>query len=283
MPMPSATWDMPTQSGVTVARIQGENATMSEAQFATGKLTFSAKKLSQFAIVPSEVDEDTAPAIMAIIRDDVAQAQERAVETATLNGDVTGTHQDADVTASDDAQKAWNGLRKLAIANTANGSTVNFAGALTDANLRLMRQRMKLFGVDPSNLLWIMDSQIYNSFMGLTDVTTLEKYGTQATILTGELSKYAGIPVYVSGHAKPLLNASGVVDAVGANNTKGSVVLVNRSRFFYGVRRAIRIRLVQDLPSHDRWLLHSSQRIDYKGLAQSASEVSVVYGINVTI
>jgi len=37
----------------------------------------------------------------------------------------------------------------------------------------------------------------------------------------------------------------------------------------------------QDLPAYDRWLMASYQRKDFVGHAQSAAEVSAVYGYNV--
>jgi hypothetical protein len=66
------------------------------------------------------------------------------IEDAIVNGDTTGTHQDSDVTASDDPRKNWNGLRKLA--PPAPRPTASNA-ALTVAHLRTNRKKMGKYGV----------------------------------------------------------------------------------------------------------------------------------------
>jgi hypothetical protein len=61
------------------------------------------------------------------------------VDDAIVNGDVSGSHQDADTTATSDVRKAWNGLRKLCPAATkTDGGNV----ALTAAMLRTNRKKL---------------------------------------------------------------------------------------------------------------------------------------------
>jgi hypothetical protein len=51
-----------------------------------------------------------------------------------------------------------------------------------------------------------------------------------------------------------------------------------------GQRRPIRIRVMQDANlAYDRWLMSSTQRVAFTGFAQSATEVSVVLGYNITV
>jgi hypothetical protein len=77
------------------------------------------------------------------------------------------------------------------------------------------------------------------------------------------------------------MNASGVYD--GVTTSKASVLLVNHRRFFVGVRRPLEVRLQMALPNQDQWMLASYQRKAFKGHAQSATEMSCVYGYNVAI
>lgn len=279
--MPTDPFDLPVQSGVTTARIQGENASIADSQFVTSKLTLNAIKLTEFMILPEELNEDSAPQILTIVRDEVVQAQARAVETAILNGDTTGTHMDFDVTAASDARKAWMGLRKLALANSANGSTVDFSGAApTTAKLRSMRTAMKKFGVNVRELVWLVSPRGYQGMVGLPEVTTMEKFGPLATILKGALAALDGIPIVISEYVRDDVSATGV-NTTGGPNTFSVIHLVNSTRFYWGVRRPIRVRAVQDpTPPADRWLLASWWRGDYKGRTQSASEVSTVLGYN---
>jgi HK97 family phage major capsid protein len=279
--MPSDPFDLPVQNSVTIARIQGENASISEANFGTGKITLDAVKLSEFMILPEELNEDSAPAIFELARSEVVEAQGRAIETAVINGDTTGTHMDSDVAAASDARKAWKGLRKLALANSANGSTVDFsAAALSIGKCRSMRTAMGKFGVNVRELSWVVSSKVYQQMVGLAEVTTVDKFGPMATILGGALAALDGIPIYITEFLRDDLNASGVYDGVTVD--KSGIMLVNTRRFYLGQRRPIRVKAVMDpTPPNDRWLLASWSRHDFKGHAQGAGEVSVVYGVNV--
>lgn len=277
--MPTDPFDIPTQSQVTIARIQAESGSLTDANFATGKLTLNATKLTEYMVLPEELNEDSAPAILALVRDEVVKAQGRAVETAILNGDTTGTHMDYDVTSGSDARKAWKGLRKLALANSA---TVNFSGAaLTTAKLRDMRIAAGKFGVNVNELAWMFGPGGYQQAVGLPEVTSVEKFGPMATILKGALLALDGIPVLVSEYVREDVAASGVNTMAGPNTLK-VCYLVNLERFYLGIRRPIRVRAVQDpTPPADRWLVASWWRGDFQGMPQSATEKSVVLGINI--
>lgn len=280
--MPSSPYDVPVQTDVTVARKQVESCdpadNISGASFGTGKITMQATKLVEHMCLPEELNEDAAPQILALVRGEVTEAQGRAWETAILNGDDTGPHMDADVLSAEDARKSWKGLRKLAVANSA---TVNFgAAAVTTTNLRALRTLMGKYGVSERNLAWIVSSKIYQQFLNLPEVTTVEKFGAMATILRGSLAALDGIPIIISEFARDDLAATGVNTAPG--DVLSCVMLVNRSRFYWGVRRPIRVRAsIDPTPPGDRWLLASWWRGDFKGHAQSASEKSVVLGRNV--
>jgi hypothetical protein len=76
----------------------------------------------------------------------------------------------------------------------------------------------------------------------LDDVRTIEQYGGQATVLSGELAKYEGMPVIVSEYCREDLAATGKNTLAGPN-TFGSVILVNRKRWFVGLRRAIQVKV----------------------------------------
>lgn len=280
--MPSSPFDVPVQKDVTIARRQVESCdpadNISGANFGTDKITLQAQKLVEYMCLPEELNEDSAPQILALVRSEVSTAQARAWETAIMNGDDSGTHMDADVTGVVDARTAWKGLRKLALANSA---TVNFsAAAVTVANLRAMRTLMGKFGVGERNLTWIVSGKIYNQFLALPEVSTVEKFGPMATILRGSLAALDGIPIVISEYARDDLAATGVNTA--PSDAFSCVTLVNRSRFYWGTRRPLKVRATMDpTPPGDRWLLASWWRGDFKGHVQSAAEKSVVLGRNV--
>ena len=282
--MPSNTYELPVTKGLTKARKATENTAMTDASFLTDKIAFSATKSAEYYILPEELTEDSAPDFMAVGRDEVVRAQFRAWESAIINGDNDGTHIDTDTQAAgaDVAEKFCKGLRRQALANSANGSTTDFSNAaVTSANLRVLRQRMKKFGVNPSELIMICGPAVYQQLVSLTDVATVEKFGPMATILRGALAAYQGIPITISQFMREDLNATGVYDSVTTN--RGGLLLVHWPRWFIGMRRPIVVKVMQDLPSQDRWLMASYQRKDFQGHVQSATELSVGYGFNIAL
>ena len=279
--MPTNPFDMPKIKTVTKARIAAEGATKTGANFATDKISFSATKLIEYYELPEELTEDSAPDFLAAGRAEVVAAQERASESAIINGDNDGTHIDSDTQAgaADLAEKAWKGLRALALANSATKDFGNVAA--TDALMISLRAMMKKFGSLPKDLLILAGPSVYMQLVGLPNVATVEKFGPMATILRGELAAYQGIPIVNSEHFREDLNATGVYDGVTTN--RGGVIIVNLKRFYVGQRRPIKVKLMPSLPAEDKMLLASYRRVDYKGHTQSAAEKSVVYGYNVAI
>lgn len=281
---PSNPFDLPVQDDVTIARTIPENTQATDATFNTSKLTFDATKFVQFSILPEEMNEDSAPPILSIVRQDVVEAQMRAMETGEINGDTSSPHQDDDVdsASADDARKAYNGLRKKALDNSANGGTVDFGGGtVTEDGLRSLRKNMSKYGVNPASLAYIMSPSAYHQAVGMDDVTTAEKFTANlATNLTGVLATFSGIPIVVSEYLPENLSANGVNTSGGPNDFTG-ILLVNHRRFFSSTRRPIRLRVEMDKPDWDRWLMSSYARRDFQGMVQDTTETSVTYGHNI--
>lgn len=287
IPMSSNPFELPVQYGVTKARLIGEGAAATDANFGTEKIQFSAPKLVEYYLLPEELNEDSAPAILELARQDVLAAQLRAVEDAIINGDTTGTHMDSDTTSSSSNRKAWKGLRKLALEAS---STVSFSGAgVTKAGLDSMRKLMGKYGTNPKELAWVVGPSAYAQMLNIDEVATVEKFGPQATILSGALAVFRGIPIVVSEFIREDVNASGVYDGTTVNRTVAH--LANIRRFYLGRRRPIRVKVQQDARAeYDRWQLVSYQRVDFKGHKQSgqtyaggetSSERSSILGINI--
>ena len=283
------TIDMPTnpykhsiQTSKTTARKATEGGQATGSSFSTSTLDFNAIKLYEYYPIPEEITEDSAPNLLAVARTDVINAQIRALELSIVNGDTTGTHQDSDTHAegADVAGKFWKGLRKLAIANSANGSTPsNSGGAVDDAFMKAIEAAMGKFSINPREFAWILSTNAYNAIRFLTNVSTVEKFGPLATILRGALAAYDGRPIVISEFGRNDLNASGVYD--GVTQTNPMILGVNSTRFKLGRRRPIRVRVEQDKADYDRMLVASYSRYDFVGFDQGAAEVSVASGINV--
>lgn len=290
-PMASNPYELPVQTDLTEARIISEGAAATDTNFGTEKIQFNAKKLVEYYILPEELNEDSAPSVLELGRREVIESQLRAGENLILNGDDSATHMDNAVVPgyvpAGSARRLAKGLRKLALAAS---STIDFAGGgVTKTNLDLMAKLANKFGINPKMVGYIMSPSGYNQALAIDEVATAEKFGNQATIITGALSAFRGRPIIVSEYIPDNLNDAGVYDGITTNRTV--VVLVNFSRFMIGRRRPIRVTAKKDeRPEYDRWQLVSYQRVDFKGHKQAgetyasgttSTERSVILGIDI--
>ncbi len=292
--MPTNPFKFPVLTNGAVARILGLAVAQSPKQsFDTdATITFDAVKLSSQYLLPEELNEDSAVAILQVIRQELVEGMEKSVEIAILNGDTTGTHQDtnsilgAGAPAADSPERAWMGLRKRAIASLALSSKDAGGNRLESQDIVEAREKMGKFGVNPRDLAYICSSRGYNQTMDLEEVVTLEKYGASATILAGELARIYGIPVIVSEYMRDDLNASAVNGAVALDNVKTAILLVNRRRFMVGLRRALQIRVEKNKTDYDATDLVSYARYAFQGVLKadgsnyaSESSLAMIYNI----
>ena len=277
--MPSNPYNLPVEASTPEATVIAEGAQATSTNLTTSSLVLSAKKTVQYTILPEELNEDSAVAILARCRQILVKAQIDAMEQCIINGDDSATHMDADTHAGAAglAAKAFKGLRKRALANSA---TIDFAGAaIASAKIDQMIALMGKFGVNVRELAFICNPAGYQQLKTLDEVNTVDKFGPQATILSGALAAIYGIPIVVSEYVRTGLNDDGVQD--GVTETKTVLHLFNKMRFYLGMRRPIQSRIMMDMADYDRWLMASYCRWTFNGLTQSASEKSTVLGIDI--
>lgn len=241
----------------------------------TTNITFTATKWATRVVFTEEISEDSIIPIVEYIKSDMAMKMAHGYEDMLVNGDNSVTHMDSDVTSASDVRKAWKGLRKYAIANGYTKSLSTFS----TANLRSMRSAMGKYGVDPSKLAWIIAPQDLALFLGLAEVITMEKYGPQATIVTGELARLDNIPIIVSEKMRPDVNASGFNDST--TNNKGIVLLTYSPGFLRGTRRALTTGSFIDVQT-DQTILVNTMRGDFEPIYDVTSQALVELGINIT-
>jgi HK97 family phage major capsid protein len=279
--MPTNPFKLPIDGADAVAYLFSESTSDTASKITastpgTNNVTFDAVKLACRVLVSTELEEDSVVAILPLLRDKIVQALAEAQENATINGDTDATHQDSDVTVASDVRKAWDGYRKLALSS----AEVDLA-TFNIANLRAIRAAMGKYGVNPNNLAWIAGISVFNKMLSLDEVLTVDKYGANATILSGELAKLDGIPVIVSEFIREDLNASGVYD--GTTTTQTVLPLVYRPAFIYGDRRTITLRVSQELYMEtDQDVAIATQRLDFQPVQDATSEPIVGLGYNIT-
>lgn len=250
--MPTNPFDLPA-AGITrqlTATKAEETADTPAQKFlavtpASRKVTLSAVKFGVRAIISKEAEEDSIVAMLPFLQDELVDFLSADVENAILNGDATAPHQDSDVTDytdPKDPRTAWDGLRFLAPA-AAKTDAAN--AVLTPAMLRTNRSKMSRYGIRSDQLAHIVPMRGYISLLSDANVQTLEKYGPNATILSGELGRVDGAPIVVSEYVRQDLNATGVFDNVTTNRTVA--LTVNRRAWMIGDRRSITVQVLRQL------------------------------------
>lgn len=244
---------------------------------ATRKVTLTAVKFAARVLVSKEAEEDEIIPVLPFIRDELVDFLAADQEDAVINGDTAGTHQDSDVTASDDPRKNWNGLRKLAIsaAKTDGGSD-----ALAVADLRVNRKKMGKYGIEPGSLAHLVSMASYIDLLSDASVITVDKMGPQATILAGQLAAVDGSPIIVSEYCRSNLNASGVYD--GTTTTQGSAITVHTGGYIVGERRGVTTEYLRELYAEsDQDAVIASTRKSFTPLYTSSTEPTVAVTYNV--
>jgi len=243
---------------------------------ATRKITLTAVKFAGEMLVSKEAEEDAIIAMLPFMQEELVDFLAADIEDAIINGDTAGSHQDADVTASDDPRKNWNGLRKLALAGA---KTDGSNAAPTVAMTRVSRKKLGKYGIQVSDLAHITSMSAYIQLLSDTNVITIDKYGPAATILTGELGKVDGVPVVVSEYVRQDLNATGVQDGVTTNRTE--TLTVNRRGYLIGDRRETSIQVLRELyAEYDQDAILATIRKAFTPRFPSATETTVAITYN---
>ena len=297
--MPSNPYKWPVLSAGAIARRTGVATAINKQVFNTDKtIQFDAEKLASRYELPEELNEDSAPDVIKAIRQELMEGQEKALEIAILEGDKEGNlhhfSQLPDVTplttiasiAAETCETVFHGIRSRIVASGAQAMVDAGGSTISETELSACRGKMGKFGVDPKSVVIITGSKVYNQMIQLDDVRTIEQYGGQATVLSGELAKYEGMPVIVSEYLREDLGAAGVNTSTPASNTKGSVLMVNRKRFWLGLRRAVQIKVennktemdVLDLVAFSRRAFQAVLKVDGSNYA-SESVAAMVYNI----
>lgn len=278
--MPTDPYDMPLST--TRPTFYANNVQNREARGSTpgtGKTTLTTKKFMALVQYSYEADEDSIIPLLPLLQTLLGEAAAQTLEAAIINGDVTATHQDSDITDVDDIRKQFAGLRKLALAVA--GLKVDMStGGVVRSNLLSLKRALGKWGRNPNDLAWIVGALGENHFLNLDDVVTADKRGATPTSATGVINSYLGIPILVSEENREDLNASGVFD--NTTTTKGSIILANLNQFILGSRRDFTVEVDRNIKSQTNDIV-ASFRKDFKPVeTPSASIKTVAIGYNYT-
>lgn len=297
--MQEATTYLPVEVDIPEMLYVGESTSATASDYSTSKtgsqrVQMTPSKFIIHQIYSGEMDEDSVIPYLPFLRRQAGLAMEHYSDSLVLNGDTTnaGTGNinldDADPAdtkhylAQDGIRHAW------LVDNTANGT--NLAGAITYASLRKLPSLM----IDDTNivdwghptvdsdLVYVADPRTSDQIALLDEVLTVDKYGPQATVLTGEVSRIGRHPL-VTSMAMGLTEADGKKSTTGSNNVKGQVTAFNRRGFKAGWRRRVMLE-TERLPGRDQTRLIWSLRLAFgrftpTGAASGIEAASGIYNI----
>ena len=212
------------------------------ATHALKEITLSAYKVATNEYTAYEEEEDSLIAIMPVIRDGMIRRIARAVDKALLRG-AGGTGDPVTGLAS-----AAGSSTQTSIATTTTAVTV--------ANLRNMRKQLGVWGLDPADVVYIVNSSVYYNLLEDSVFQTMNQVGPQATLLTGQIGQIGNSPVLVSGELNdPSATAGSTFANVGA-------ICVAPGNFVVGNQRGLRID-TQELVETQRRVMVASLRTGF--------------------
>ncbi len=271
-------------TGKPYALLTTDTAALTAQSRAEDSFTLTAKDFTYLSEPSQDIIDDATPDIMDIINNEHGLAQLRALELAIINGDDTATHMDSDTAAgaANLPEKSWKGLRKKALANSANGGTVDAGGAFNAAVFQALFTQMSKGALNGNDLLYILGdangkmlrTNKIPEFVSSVIVAGQGGFTGSALPMDGRLPQQIyGAQAYSSDVARETLNASGVYD--GSTTTWTNILFVKLSRFVLGERMPMKMWMDRkngyDIPQ-----IASKTRYAFNGVNQTASEVSVI-------
>jgi HK97 family phage prohead protease len=209
------------------------------------EITLSAYKVATNEYTAYEEEEDSLIAIMPVIRDGMIRRVARAVDKALLRGGaVTGD--------------PVGGLSLLAFPGSSTAYTTN-ANLTTGANvatLRAMRKNLGVWGLDPADVVFIVNTNTYYNLLEDSVFQTMNQVGPQATLLTGQIGQIGNSPVLVSGEL------DGTTTTAGTTYASTAGICLAPGNFIVGNQRGLRID-TQELVETQRRVMVASLRTGF--------------------
>ena len=208
--MTSMTLDFPKILSAAKVYYQSEQAAeATETAFTTGTIRLTAKKLMSQMMVSEELYEDANTDFQIIVRDQFGGAIAEAEEEAMLMGDTAHTAGAGSEAAATDAnwftkdhRLTWDGLVTLAGRVASSAPRVNASGSgMSTAFVREAMFNLGKYGRVMQNLVVFLNPWSVNQLLDDQKLVTVDKYGPNATIHSGEFGKlYGKITIIASNY-----------------------------------------------------------------------------------
>jgi HK97 family phage prohead protease/HK97 family phage major capsid protein len=208
------------------------------------EVTLSAYKVATNEYMNYEEEEDSLIILLPMIRDAMIRRVAKAVDKAFLLGLGVGADP----------------VKGVGIFDAASAVTSTFTAAATIASLRALRKDLGAWGLDPSELRYVVSTEVYYDLLDDTLFQTIDKVGAAATLLTGQVGSIGNTPVLVSdAFASKITANAGGTTYTASTNTNLAAICVAPGNFIVGNQRGLRFD-TQDLVETQRKVLVASLR-----------------------
>lgn len=250
--MPSNPFDIPLQFGDVNWFPGVENLATKGTNLATAKQTLTAYEIVAEVLWSLTLDEDSVIAMAEEVRSGVIRNSAEVIDDVLVNADTStlnNINADGTTIATGDAGKGqwllgFDGLIHLPLIDN-TGQRNDHGASPTDDMWNEIRAKLGKYGVRPSGLAFLTDINTFIRSQVISNMRTLDKFGPEATILTGQLGAVEGIPVIVS--EQMLLAAADGLVTDGVAGTTGRLLLVNRGQWRTGFRRQLTVETTRDI------------------------------------
>lgn len=243
-----------TATWVLDASYKAAGSSGSAATHALTDITLNAYKLATKEFIGNEEEEDTILPVVSVIRDAIIRRMSRSLDIAAIRGAGTGA----------DPMKGLTTCAHSTNETTSYSIATDATTPVPISTLGTMRKKLGLWGLDPTELVYVVSPDVYYSIMQDSNFQTMDKVGSNAVLLTGQIGQYQGSPVIVSGEF-----------ATKANGVMGAFV-VNAGNFLRGNYKGLRNESDYQVEYQQR-LLVSSMRVALQQITTTnGSGVSVL-------
>jgi len=298
-PMNAPTAYLPVEADIPEMLFVSESTASNSSNYSTSKtgsnrVQVDAKKFVIHQMWSGEMEEDSIIAFLPFLRGQAQRAIAHYSDSLVLNGDTTnaGTGNinldDADP-ADTKHYLAFDGIRHAALVdNTANGASAG-ASLTYDKIVNLRKLGIDAtylhdwgHPINPADFPFVCDPETADEIAQLTEVQTVDKYASGATVLNGEVGNIGRNPL-ITSIAVSRTEADGKVSTTPANNTLGQVVAFNRNGFTTGIRRSLKVE-TERIPATDQSRIVYSLRVGFgrfspTGAASGIEAAAVLYNI----
>ncbi len=265
---------LPVEAAIPELTFVGESTSATITNYTTtktgsNKVQVDAKKLVLAQVFSGEMEEDSIIPYIPFLRGQQVRSLAHYSDSLVLNGDTTnaGTLNINlyDANPADTLHYlAADGIRHACLvdnaANTAGaGAALSYTKLLALRGLMLDTTYLHDWGHpnDPGDLVFVCDPAAADDICDLDEVVTVDKYGPNAVVLTGEVANIGRHPL-ISSIAMAQTRSDGFVYNAGSN-TLSNVLAFNKRAFIVGIRRALKIETERIVGSDQTRILLSTR------------------------